>query len=1227
TNTTTNGINKYGMYITSTGNFVGSSGTATNNYGLYVDTPTGADNNYAAIFAGGNVGIGTAEPLGLLHVEGVSQAATSTTAIIAAYSSDSGGGIDLGGSLVMGGNDGVMADRGYGKLSARKENGTSGNYAGYLQFSTRPDGGSFAERMRISSTGNVGIGATAPGQKLTVDGTFGILEGGSTPTYHTIFQGGDQAGDVTYTLPTGAPGSNGYMLSSTTAGVMSWVAPGAASIAIGSAVTSSTSGSVFFANASSQLAQDNANFFWNDTSNRLGIGTTSPATALDVRGALNAGDGTNYFSVDSDGDFTGIGTADYLVSGDRYAFRYSADEDYGVYFNSSGYIDFLGDNQALMQRFDVTTGNIFGSGRIGANTATPDARMESLDDTNPQLRLSHTDSTVYTDFQTTSGGDLTVTPSGGDISVVGNILPSANETYNLGSASYRWNDLYLGGETIHLGTSATDEATVSYTSGNILSFDTDSTTNGDIAFFTNDLYLDKSTGYVGIGDATPSHVLDVAGNVGLSTSSYINFGDTDGVDGYGFRDNGGTIQFKHSGGSWMNFSSASSAVTARDFWSFNHFYYNGTSSMDPFFGAAISSGTIGAPTAASLASGNHPGALLISKAASTTTNTGYRIVGLNTSMVIGGGYLFEGVMNVRAPAGGTNTIYLGFHDATTATAPTDGVYFDIVGTTVTGRSRGGGATLATASTYTVGTTDTSWYRFRIVINTAATRADFYIYNDAGTQVWTDYVNGNVGDLPTTTSDLLTAGFLGVNSSTTNTAYEIANLDYMGMGTVAGYDAFTTGGSGLWTVNGSSIYYNAGSVGIGTTSPSQALSVAGTLGVIETGTSPQYYSIFQGGDQGGNITYTLPTAVGGAGQQLTDAAGNGVLSWAAAGSLRELKNIDGVIEHPEEALETLLNTNIYRFHYKEGMGTGDALTEYVGVMADEAGWAMHYGGNVVNPVNTLGYMVLGIQATNKRIDDMITSIAAVSDVAEGNTSVIGMSVLYAPITGMLAADPMNAERVAAALSSLIQQGVITTSFWTTDDVTGRIVPVGSVDMNGNGIHDVTEILGVDDSWSVNRQGLLTVNGLVVRGDIEIGSHEKPSGITLYDEVTGEPYCLKMVAGVMQSLQGTCEDLRNKSDVTVISPDSSTPVTEDSASGAVSVPVDSTEESSTEESVITDSSVSTADPEAAVFIPVTDTESTPSLVAETPVIDESPAVSPEALPSEVSPSPTPSSETSL
>jgi len=44
-----------------------------------------------------------------------------------------------------------------------------------------------------------------------------------------------------------------------------------------------------------------------------------------------------------------------------------------------------------------------------------------------------------------------VTRTDSGITVGGNILPSAHETYDLGSSSLRWNDLYLSGETINLG--------------------------------------------------------------------------------------------------------------------------------------------------------------------------------------------------------------------------------------------------------------------------------------------------------------------------------------------------------------------------------------------------------------------------------------------------------------------------------------------------------------------------------------------------------------------------------------------------------------------------------------------------------------------------------------------------------------------------------------------------------------------------------------------------------
>jgi hypothetical protein len=65
-----------------------------------------------------------------------------------------------------------------------------------------------------------------------------------------------------------------------------WAAPsgGGGSMAIGGSITSATAGSVLFAGTSGVLQQDNTNFFWNDSNNRLGIGTNSPSYTLDVSG-------------------------------------------------------------------------------------------------------------------------------------------------------------------------------------------------------------------------------------------------------------------------------------------------------------------------------------------------------------------------------------------------------------------------------------------------------------------------------------------------------------------------------------------------------------------------------------------------------------------------------------------------------------------------------------------------------------------------------------------------------------------------------------------------------------------------------------------------------------------------------------------------------------------------------------------------------------------------------
>jgi hypothetical protein len=59
-----------------------------------------------------------------------------------------------------------------------------------------------------------------------------------------------------------------------------------AGMAIGGAITGATAGSALFAGTGGVLAQDNANFFWDNTNKRLGIGTSTtgnPLTGLELR--------------------------------------------------------------------------------------------------------------------------------------------------------------------------------------------------------------------------------------------------------------------------------------------------------------------------------------------------------------------------------------------------------------------------------------------------------------------------------------------------------------------------------------------------------------------------------------------------------------------------------------------------------------------------------------------------------------------------------------------------------------------------------------------------------------------------------------------------------------------------------------------------------------------------------------------------------------------------------
>ena len=57
--------------------------------------------------------------------------------------------------------------------------------------------------------------------------------------------------------------------------------------------------------------------------------------------------------------------------------------------------------------------------RVGVNQGAPDRGLETLDDTDPPFRITHTAGSVYTDFQTNAQGYLDVMPTGGIVNLVG----------------------------------------------------------------------------------------------------------------------------------------------------------------------------------------------------------------------------------------------------------------------------------------------------------------------------------------------------------------------------------------------------------------------------------------------------------------------------------------------------------------------------------------------------------------------------------------------------------------------------------------------------------------------------------------------------------------------------------------------------------------------------------------------------------------------------------------